>query len=387
MSTTTPYRTYLNKSLTRLELSHINNSAPENMKYCNFLCQEYVSITDFAKKGKNLGMFCKKCINYYNLVIKQVKDKTITVEQFKENPNIVYGNEVISISTKKCKSCKQDKSIDLFEVDRQKCKECRQLEASKRNNNIGTYITDIDSKKNNPGELEKVVKLIPKDKLIQIISHYEVGRKSSDTKDIMVKNVVDHFTKLLDPWICRGRCGNKLTIQFHTCDGCIRKIVSTKRTIEEFKEKILPEFIEKLEVITEADEHNFNKEELNTICKELKLPVKQKMTKEVVLKLINDEVKILKEQREKQKFLQENNLLFETPKKNGEICLNGIMVLSREDCYINATQLCRAGGKKKFNDWCRLDSTKELIKTLEEDLKFTETGYPASGLLDIIKVS
>jgi hypothetical protein len=48
--------------------------------------------------------------------------------------------------------------------------------------------------------------------------------------------------------------------------------------------------------------------------------------------------------------------------------LNNITIEAREsDNFINATQLCKAGGKK-FNDWCRLDATKELIKTLEQDL-------------------
>jgi hypothetical protein len=45
------------------------------------------------------------------------------------------------------------------------------------------------------------------------------------------------------------------------------------------------------------------------------------------------------------------------------------------DHYVNATQLCQAGGKK-FNDWFRLDTTKELINELSPD-----AGIPASGLV------
>ena len=52
--------------------------------------------------------------------------------------------------------------------------------------------------------------------------------------------------------------------------------------------------------------------------------------------------------------------------KPDNLNLNGILVEARfEDGYINATQLCKAG-KKRFSNWYRLDSTKELIKTLEE---------------------
>jgi hypothetical protein len=60
------------------------------------------------------------------------------------------------------------------------------------------------------------------------------------------------------------------------------------------------------------------------------------------------------------------------------LILNGIIIVSRsEDYYINATQLCQAGNKK-FNDWFRLDTTKELIKVLE-----AETGITASRLIYI----
>ena len=41
--------------------------------------------------------------------------------------------------------------------------------------------------------------------------------------------------------------------------------------------------------------------------------------------------------------------------------LNNQIIQFREiDNYINATQLCKAGGKK-FNDWLRFDTTKKLI--------------------------
>ncbi len=48
--------------------------------------------------------------------------------------------------------------------------------------------------------------------------------------------------------------------------------------------------------------------------------------------------------------------------------LNGVVIESRSsDKFINATQMCKAG-KKQFRDWYRLDSTKELIKMLEQTL-------------------
>ena len=58
----------------------------------------------------------------------------------------------------------------------------------------------------------------------------------------------------------------------------------------------------------------------------------------------------------------------EEQKSNNNLVLSGIVIESREsDNFINATQLCKAGGKR-FNNWYQLDSTKELIKELENSL-------------------
>jgi hypothetical protein len=49
------------------------------------------------------------------------------------------------------------------------------------------------------------------------------------------------------------------------------------------------------------------------------------------------------------------------------ITLNNIVITSRPiDHYVNATQLCQAGGKL-FKDWFRLESTKELVNELSAD--------------------
>jgi hypothetical protein len=78
--------------------------------------------------------------------------------------------------------------------------------------------------------------------------------------------------------------------------------------------------------------------------------------------------------------LKKNDIVLIEKKEQQILVLNDIVILSRiEDNYVNDTQLCQAGNKK-FNDWFRLDITKELINVLE-----SETGIPASELLDIIK--
>jgi KilA-N domain/Meiotically up-regulated gene 113 len=62
------------------------------------------------------------------------------------------------------------------------------------------------------------------------------------------------------------------------------------------------------------------------------------------------------------------------------ITLNNVSITSRPiDHYVNATQLCQAGGKK-FSHWFSLDTTKELINALESD-----AGIPASQLIETKK--
>ena len=53
--------------------------------------------------------------------------------------------------------------------------------------------------------------------------------------------------------------------------------------------------------------------------------------------------------------------------------INGIQVLIRkEDGYVNATELCKAGNKRVSN-WFRLDKTKYLIHTLEIDINILKS--------------
>jgi len=62
------------------------------------------------------------------------------------------------------------------------------------------------------------------------------------------------------------------------------------------------------------------------------------------------------------------------------LVLNNITIESREsDLFVNATQLCKAGGKQ-FNNWFKLDSTKALIGELENRLNPHIRGLPISAV-------
>lgn len=67
----------------------------------------------------------------------------------------------------------------------------------------------------------------------------------------------------------------------------------------------------------------------------------------------------------------------------GTLVLSGIVIESRaSDHFINATQLCKAGGKK-FAQWMLLESTKEVIRALEQDLLVnSNVGNPTLELVD-----
>ncbi len=75
-----------------------------------------------------------------------------------------------------------------------------------------------------------------------------------------------------------------------------------------------------------------------------------------------------------------NNISVEIQQKQQTLKLNDVIVISRsEDNYINATQLCQAGGKQ-FAHWYSLESTKMLINEAVSDI-----GIPISQLIDIKK--
>ena len=91
-------------------------------------------------------------------------------------------------------------------------------------------------------------------------------------------------------------------------------------------------------------------------------------------KFPDDELNKLEVEIENQKDLEiaevENN------KPMTLILNNDVIEYRQTDGYINATQLCKAGGKK-FNDWLRLENTKNYLVSME-----TDTGIPALELID-----
>jgi hypothetical protein len=120
-----------------------------------------------------------------------------------------------------------------------------------------------------------------------------------------------------------------------------------------------------------------------TLTSQDKILQKQPSINNQLINLIVDKTNIIQELKTKIDENNNSNSLIElnnTQVKQQSLKLNDVVVISRsEDNYINATQLCQAGGKQ-FNDWFRLNITKSLL--IEA---VSETGIPVSQLIDIKK--
>lgn len=365
------YRQYFKTTLDSDRLKEINRNSPEGVKYCNGLCQDFRKKTDFS----GVHVICNNCRNFINIADGQIKDKKITLEQLSENPDIIHGVDITIDTLKNCNICKQDKSISHFDYKKNQCKACKAIKATERNNkDIDILISDIEKLKNNIDKLEKFVIDIPKDRLIKVISHFQIGRKATDVKSVMVKNVVDHFKKILNPKLCSGGCGFELVNTFDTCEKCKTKSKTANTKMAEFEEN-LDYIVDNFKKLEKDDEYKYTKDQLYKIAIQLGAKAKKGDRKSVLVNLINTKL---------DDNSRENQFVNKLHKNSSELIINGINVSSRiEDGFINATSLCKAGGKK-FNDWNRLESTKELIKTLEQ-LKILETGIPAFKSVDILK--
>jgi len=344
------YKQFLTKYLSTAELKNMNKNSKDDIKYCNGLCQDLISNTLFSRSK----MICRSCMNTINLAKKQIEDQKITLKQFKENPKIVYKNEEIKINIKKiCKTCKQEKSITDFQAGRRECKSCRYIKPSKKNNNIDEYLKEIKKIENDLTKLESLAKNIQKDSLIVIISKFGVGRKSTDTKEEMIEKFLLHFKKILNPFICRGCCGNILQNEFDICEKCNLSRTKTKRSILTFEKNILPSIIEKLEPII-LEDNLYSNDELKLIAKTLDVKLKSVDKKSVIVEKINKKVEIDKKTKN-------------PPEIKDKKKFNIKDITRMNDGYINATTLCKACNKK-FKEWNRLKQSKEIVIHLSEEL-------------------
>jgi hypothetical protein len=213
-----------------------------------------------------------------------------------------------------------------------------------------------------------------------------------------VQNV--QLNKSLTCEICNKVFNSRSTKSMHK-KNCNNKISELDKLKEENKQKDLEIILKKEEVrilkqnnIKLKEERlqkqvSINKQEINlivdktnTILKETIIELKkQPSINNQLINLIVDKTNTIEELKTKiDENKINNNSLIEILPKQQTLNLNDVVVISRsEDNYINATQLCQAGGKQ-FAHWYSLDSTKKLINEAESDI-----GIPISQLIDIKK--
>jgi len=369
------YRQFLKTYVSRSEQLVLNSGSPEGKRWCNFLCQKYQPTESFYAKQAGRNM-CKECSRTLALVRKYVKSERITKDQFRENPNILeeYTQKQTTDKKLECVVCKITKNMCYFDSNRNTCKKCRVKQNKERiQKSIHEDIKKIEDYKNNEKTLRQFIQRLPVNEIFAILKHYGLTRKSTDKKGDVVFKLIEYFRKLQDPYKCLGNCGFSLQEEFSYCGTCKdnpRMSVDEKNHL--FKEN-LPTFMEGLNELTEEDMHAHNTFCINAIAEYLGITLfktkKKGNTKAKMVEIIN---KTLRERKEK-----ENPTL--TEQKPPELELNGIVIQCREDGYINATKLCKAGGKR-FKHWNSLESTKELVNAL-----FLKVGIPTFRLIDSTK--
>jgi hypothetical protein len=353
-------------TLTLNEYHAIMKTCPDNQKYCNAFCQSFLDSSEFHKDRAN----CKSCFIQINKAREMINNNQLTIEQFKNNPSLVTRDHIDIPVFRNCKTCKEDLTLDRFEAYRKECIECRKKKKKLNyEEQFQELLPAIEAAKEDIAILSNIVRGFSADILKLVVKHYSISTISNErTKDKLVVYIIDHFKSLLQPYICLGTCGCTLETQFSVCDVCKKnpKSMAEEKLID--FEKTLDDLIPTLTSMKKEDSYLYNKKQIMMIASRLGIKYYKTMDKPVIMELIDKHLEDA--QKEEEKTILAN--------MGGEINLNGITVLSREDGFIDATALCKAGGKK-FNDWFRLDNTKLFL-----DILARSAGIPADLLLQNI---
>jgi hypothetical protein len=356
------FKNYVKESLDMNQYLKAMKEAPNGQRYCNAFCQKYMDEEEFYDTRAN----CKTCFNQILKARKMIDNNQLTAEKFKENPSLVERETVIIPVYRDCKGCKKELTLEKFEAQRHECIECRKKKTKINHEaKFKEYLPAIEEAKKDITALTKVIRSMSADVVKLAVTHFKIKHSHEERKkDILVTKLIDHFKSLLNSYICLGSCGLELEKEFSVCDVCkLKPKTSVEEKLLEF-EKNLEDTVANLTSMTPDDSYKYTKKEVIMIAKKLKVKFYQTQDKPVIMEIIQKHLDDEKE-KEKEQILKD---------LGGELNINGIIIKSREDGFVDATSLCKAGGKQ-FNDWYRLETTKELIKALEQE-EILITGYP-----------
>jgi hypothetical protein len=185
--------TYLN----RPDYLKKNNESPDGERYCNGFCQKYKNVSEFLSINTGYNTICELCKNMELIAKIKITKGELTADQIRTNIHLLVLNEKERV----CRKCENIKQINDFEKNRIVCRECRSKDSK---NKIDNYCENelkndaiiLFNMKKNKYEMKVKLNDTPKDNLIKIIKQLKIGRKSSDTKEIMVNNVMNYFEQI-----------------------------------------------------------------------------------------------------------------------------------------------------------------------------------------------
>lgn len=190
---------YLSKS----DFIRKNETAPDGHRYCNGFCQSYKLLTEFSSINTSYTTVCDICKGMEKMAYIKIKNGELSADQIRNNPSLVVLNE----DERMCRKCENIKNINMFEKNkcgksiRVVCNECRSKEDKNRIQNYCENSMEKDIKilyelRNTSYEFTVKLKTLVKDQLTKIIKRLKIGRKSSDTKELMIQNITEYFKTL-----------------------------------------------------------------------------------------------------------------------------------------------------------------------------------------------
>jgi hypothetical protein len=183
--------------LTRGDYLQKNNEAPDGERYCNGFCQKYKSVDEFLTINTGHNTICEVCKNMEIIAKIKISKGLLTADQIRLNPHLLILNE----NERVCRKCENIKDKNEYEKNRIVCKTCRSNDSkSKISNYCETELKNdsiiLYNMRKNKYEMKVKLNDICKDNLIKIIKQLKIGRKSNDTKELMVNNVMNYFETL-----------------------------------------------------------------------------------------------------------------------------------------------------------------------------------------------
>ena len=159
-------------------------------RYCNGFCQKFVPNKTFAKKKDRICQECHKKNHYARKLISTGK---YSPEEIKNNIKILDDYDKVPITERKCKNCNEWKTLDHYSGRCTACHECENKIVRERvylfRREVHEYFSNIrvfDNQK----IYDYLVKQ-PKEYLIILSSYIKAGRHASDTKETVIKKIME----------------------------------------------------------------------------------------------------------------------------------------------------------------------------------------------------